>query len=109
VNLVAGLFFFAFGIVVTIKANIGYAPWDVFHVGLANKTGLSIGVCSISVGLMLIIIVTILKEKLGWGTICNMLLIGLFIDIIFPHIPITKNIVIGIIMLVTGLFIISIG
>ena len=108
-TLLTGLFFYALGIVTTIKANIGYAPWDVLHVGLANTTGLSIGVISIIVGVSLGIIVLILGEKLGFGTIMNMILIGLFIDVLFPHIPLAINPVIGIIMLITGLFIISVG
>ena len=93
----------------TIKANIGYAPWDVFHVGLVKKTGFSLGVISIIVGIILVIIVTILKEKLGFGTLLNMVLIGLFIDMIFPLIPIGKNYIIGSIMLVAGLFVVSLG
>lgn len=32
-GLVSGLFLFSLGIVITMKANIGYAPWDVFHYG----------------------------------------------------------------------------
>lgn len=108
-SLLIGLFFYASGIVITIKANIGYAPWDVFHVGLANRTGLSIGTISILVGLLIVTTVTILKEKLGLGTILNMLFIGLFIDIVFRYIPIAGNPVIGTIMLVTGLFTIAIG
>jgi len=48
-NLVSGTFLFALGIVVSIMANIGYAPWEVFHVGLALTTGISIGVATIIV------------------------------------------------------------
>ena len=108
-SMITGLLFYAFGIVLTIKANIGYAPWDVFHVGLVNKTGLSLGIVSIITGAIVVIIVTILGEKLGAGTLLNMLLIGLFIDIIFPHIPTAKNPVTGTIILVSGLFTVSIG
>jgi len=108
-NLIVGLFFFAAGIVITIKANIGYAPWDVFHIGLVNKTGFSLGIISIIVGIVVVIIVTLLKEKLGFGTLLNMVLIGLFIDLIFRHIPMAKNYISGVIMLISGLFIVSLG
>ncbi|MCL2209817.1 MAG: hypothetical protein FWC19_10060 [Treponema sp.] len=108
-NLMTGLIFYALGIVSTIKANVGYAPWDVFHVGLVNKTSLSLGVVSIIVGTLIVIIVTVLKEKFGLGTILNMVFIGIFIDIIFPHFPAAPNQIIGYIMLISGLFIISIG
>jgi len=109
--MIAGLFFYALGITVTIKANIGYTPWDVFHAGIANKTGLSIGAVIIIVGLILVIIVTLLKEKFGLGTISNIILIGLFIDILIHLniIPTAENFIIGIILLILGLFIIAIG
>jgi len=109
--MVIGLFIFSLGIVITIKANIGYAPWDVFHVGLAGKIGLSIGTVSIIVGLILVLVVTLLKEKFGLGTISNIILIGLFIDLFFliDIIPIAENLIIGIVFLILGLFIIAIG
>ena len=110
-NMITGLIFYAAGIVLMIKANIGYAPWEVFHVGLANTIGLSIGITSIIAGIVIVIIVTILGEKLGFGTICSMIVTGLFIDIIFYSniIPIANNLLIGIIMLISGLFIIALG
>jgi len=38
-----------------------------------------------------------------------MVLIGLFIDLIFPYIPKTENRIIGTLMLIAGLFIIAVG
>ena len=110
-NMLIGLFLYAFGIIITIKANIGYAPWEIFHVGLSNTTGLSIGMISILAGLIIVIFITISGEKLGLGTISNMLFIGLFIDIILmiDFIPIAHNIISGIVMIIIGLFIISIA
>jgi len=109
--MIIGLFFYALGIFLAIKANIGYAPWDVFHVGLANKIGLSLGIVSILVGIILIIIVTLLKEKLGLGTISNVILIGIFIDVLFyiDIVPIIENYIIGIFLLIAGLFTIALG
>jgi len=106
-----GLILYAFGIVLMINANIGYAPWEVFHVGLANTLGLSIGVASIIAGVVIVIIVTILGEELGFGTICSMIVTGVFIDIIFfmNIIPIMNDLILGIIMLIAGLFIIALG
>lgn len=111
VQMIIGLFLYALGIVVTLNAHIGYTPWEVLHVGIANKVGLSLGTVSIITGLVIGIIVVILGEKIGLGTISNMILIGIFIDIILwlRIIPIANNMVIGIIMLIIGLFIISLG
>ena len=107
--MMTGLVFYASGIVLAIKANVGYAPWEVFHVGLSNTTGLSIGIVSIIAGVIIAVIVTVSGEKLGLGTILNMVVIGLLIDIIFPRVPTSKNIISGIIMLIAGLFAISTG
>jgi len=109
--MVIGLFLYSLGIVLTIKANIGYAPWDVFHVGLTYKVGLSLGIVSIIVGIILVLIVTLLKEKFGLGTISNIVLIGLFLDLFFyiDIIPTSENYFIGIALLILGLFIIALG
>jgi len=110
-NLIFGLFLFALGIVITIKANVGYAPWDVFHVGLAITTGLSIGVAGIVTGAVIVIITIALGEKLGLGTFANMIMIGLFIDLImWPDIiPTSNNFWVGIAMMLFGIILISVG
>ncbi|WP_411682596.1 YczE/YyaS/YitT family protein [Clostridium thailandense] len=94
-----------------MNAHIGYAPWDAFHVGLGNVTGISIGTASIITGIVIGIITIVLGEKLGLGTILNMVLIGIFLDIImeFHIIPVLNNMFLGIIMLVSGLFIIALA
>ena len=109
--LVGGLFLYALGIIFTLNANIGYAPWEVFHVGLAKTAGISIGTASIITGLIIGIIAVLLGEKLGFATILNMVLIGVFLDMIikFNIIPVANDVVTGIIMLIAGLFIISIA
>ena len=110
-SLLVGTFLTALGIVMTIKANIGYAPWEVFHVGLALTTKMSIGVASIVAGVVIVVIVTVFGEKIGFGTICSMVLTGVFIDLIIKLniMPLAINWVVGMVMLITGLFIISVG
>jgi uncharacterized membrane protein YczE len=109
--LLFGLFLYALGIVMCVRANIGCAPWDVLHMGLSRFTGWSMGGMSISVGALICVLVLLLKEKLGLGTILNMLLIGMFMDLIFATgvIPLLSNIWAGIIMMIIGLFIIALG
>lgn len=111
IRLIFGLFLYALGIVMTINANIGYAPWDVFHVGLANSIGLSIGLASILTGVVIVLISWLLGEKLGLGTILNMLLIGVFLDMIMALkvIPKLDHVVLGIFMMIGGLFVIALA
>lgn len=108
-RLIVGLFLYSLGIVITICANIGYAPWDVFHAGLANTIGINIGTASIIIGVIIVVTTLLLGEKVGLGSILNMILIGLFIDALLSInlIPEADNFVIGIIMLIAGLFVIA--
>lgn len=110
-SLLFGLFLYSLGAVITIRANIGYAPWEVFHVGIAQKTGISIGTAVILAGVVIVGIVLVLGEKIGLGTICNMALIGIFMDLIFmiDIIPKQKTLPSGLLVLFLGLFIISLG
>lgn len=110
-RLLMGLFLYSLGIVITIRANIGYAPWDVFHAGLAKTIGINIGTASIIIGVIIVAATLLLGEKLGLGSILNMVLIGVFMDILLSIniIPAAGNLVLGIIMLIAGLFIIAIA
>lgn len=106
-----GLFICSIGIVFTINANIGYAPWEIFHSGLSKTFNISIGIASIFVGVAIVIITYLLGEKLGFGTLANMVYIGLFIDLIMhlDFIPHANGFLAGLMMLIIGVYIISIG
>lgn len=110
-NLIFGLFLYALGIAITMEANLGYAPWDVFHQGISNMIGITIGNASILVGLIICVTVALAGEKLGLGTILNMILIGFFLDLILAldRIPLMKDFLPGVIMMIVGLFVISIA
>lgn len=47
-----GIAIMAFGIALTIRAELGIAPWDVLHIGLMLKFGLTVGSWSIIVGFL---------------------------------------------------------
>jgi uncharacterized membrane protein YczE len=110
-SLFLGLFLYALGIVLTMKANIGYAPWEVFHAGIANTLGMKIGEVSILVGFAIILITFFMGEKLGIATILNMLCIGSFMDALLALdlIPQQESLLDGIFQLIIGLLVISLG
>lgn len=110
-SLIAGLFLFAFGNVVTMKASLGYSPWEVFHAGAAASLGVTIGTASIATSLVLVVVVLLTGEKLGLGTILNMILMGVFMDLILflNFLPKPSAIPMRIAMLLLGILIISFG
>lgn len=75
-----GLLLFGLGIVMTIKSNLGTAPWDALHLGLTHYVPFTLGQVSQLTGILVILLSFFLGMKPGWGTIANMYFIGLFID-----------------------------
>jgi uncharacterized membrane protein YczE len=110
-RLFTGLFLYALGIVFTINANLGLSPWDVFHQGISRLTGITMGQASIITGLMIVLLDWVFGERVGLGTICNMMFIGIFMDFLMLNhiVPTFNNIVIRIIMMILGMFIIGIA
>ena len=111
VRLFIGLFLYAVGIVFTINANLGLSPWDVFHQGVSKLTGITMGQASIMAGLIIVILDWVLGERVGLGTILNMLFIGIFMDLLMLNhlVPIVHNIILKVIMMFLGMFIIGIA
>lgn len=111
IRMIIGFSIFAAGIVMTINANIGLAPWDVFHQGLSKTIGITIGQASIGMGLVIVLLDFVFGEKIGWGTLGNMMFIGLFIDFYMLNnlIPEQNIFWIGVIQVIIGLFLIGIG
>ena len=111
IRLFIGYFVCALGMVMTMNANLGFAPWDVLHQGIGNVTGLTIGKANIVLGFIIIIIDIFLGENIGWGTVFNMIFIGIFIDIIMINslIPMFNGFIPSLIMLLLGVLILGYG
>ncbi|MCK8058968.1 MULTISPECIES: YitT family protein [unclassified Fusibacter] len=110
-RMLLGLFLYALGIGITIKAHLGVSPWTVFHQGMSNVFPISLGQAVILTGLIIVVLNYLFKEKIGLGTLLNMSLIGVFIDWLFKLnlIPNSTTMVTGILMLVSGMFTIAIA
>ncbi len=112
IQLIVGLFLYALGLVFCIHADIGLAPWDAFGIGINKVTGISYGNVSIITGIVILIaLVLFFKEKVGFATILNTILIGVFADLIIGSktIPYMSNFFTGLLMLLTGQIIICIA
>lgn len=106
---IAGLAMFGIGISLIIEAHLGAAPWDVFHQGLSELTGISVGHVIVIVGLLLLLLWIPLRQKPGVGTLLNALEIGFTVDLIMPLIPGTDALVVRLGYLVAGIVVVAIG
>ena len=110
-RLLLGFIVYGLAIVVMIHANVGLSPWDVLHQGLSFKSGITMGQASIMVGLVIVILDAALGEGVGWGTVLNMIFIGVFLDIIksMNIVPVADNLFMGIVMMIIGIIISAIA
>ncbi|MBQ6065754.1 MAG: hypothetical protein IJK89_02950 [Clostridia bacterium] len=76
-----GLFFFGFGVHLTIQANIGVGPWDALHLGLANTLHVKYGTASIAMSLLILGIDVLLKGRIGIGMFLDALIVGKTVDL----------------------------
>lgn len=104
-----GLAIFGLGDSLFIQGDIGNAPWTVFAQGLSNRTGLSIGECTFIVSVFVLLVWIPLKEKPGFGTLSNIILIATFIEVGIHFIPDATNYWMGIAYDVTGIALVGIG
>ena len=108
---IGGMMIMSLGISLMIKGQrLGIAPWDVFHIGLYQNFGLTIGSWSIISGFVIIAVTSvILKEWPRLGTWLNMLVIGIFIDFFNWLLPDVTSLTAQIILFIIGVFVLSYG
>jgi uncharacterized membrane protein YczE len=86
-----GFALFGLAIAILIRANLGTSPWVILEVALAQITGLTPGTLSVLTGFVILIGALILREKIGWGTLGNILFIGPWEDLALYFIPSVEN------------------
>lgn len=98
-----GFALFGLSIALTIRANLGTGTWSVFEVALSQITGLTVGTITVIVGFTVLIGALALREKVGWGTLGNILSIGPWLDLALWLIPsVEKNLILQSAMLLGG-------
>jgi uncharacterized membrane protein YczE len=87
VQLYAGLALFGVSVALLVAARLGLDPWDVFHQGLAKRTGLPIGLVLIAVSVAVLLLWIPLRQRPGIGTVSNAIVVGLVADAMLPLLP----------------------
>ncbi len=86
-QLYAGLILYGASMGLQIRAGLGLDPWDVFHQGVSEKTGLSFGTVVIITGAAVLLAWIPLRQKPGIGTISNVFVIGFAVDATLALMP----------------------
>jgi len=109
IYLVIGLILFGLGETLLITANQGVSPWTVLAQGLSFQLNLSIGITTFIVSIIILFLWYPLKQKPGLGTLLNVILISIVIDLTYPILPYPKNLLFQIVQSLIAVLIVGIG
>ena len=115
--LMGGLIIAAYGVSMTAVSNLGVSPWDVFAQGLALKLSAMLGTTILMgttikwTGWVVLILSIVLKEKVGFGTIIDIMIVGSFINFYLTSgiVPNPESIVLRFVLLIAGFVVWSFG
>ena len=104
-----GLFIFGIGDSLLIQSNLGNAPWSVLAQGLAKTFDSEIGLLTFIVSAIVLLLWIPLKEKPGFGTIANIVIIAGAIQLGIEFIPPVENTIWGLIYIFSGIALVGAG
>ena len=100
--LYVGLTLYGASAALMVRAGLGLDPWDVFHQGLSERTGLSIGTVAIVIGAAVLLLWWPMRQRPGLGTVSNVFLVGLSMDATLWLLPAQDQMAVRIPLLVSG-------
>ena len=101
-QLYAGLVLYGASMALQIRAGLGLDPWDVFHQGISDRTGLSFGTVVIVTGALVLLAWIPLRQRPGVGTVSNVFVIGIAVDAALAVLPDAGSLPVGAAMLIAG-------
>jgi uncharacterized membrane protein YczE len=98
-----GLALYGFSLAVFVRADLGLDPWDVFHQGISEHTGLGLGWIVNLTGAVVLLLWIPLRQRPGLGTISNVLVVGTVAEIGLALIPTPSAVWLRALMLATAI------
>ena len=86
-QLAVGLVLYGVSEALMLAPAVGVDPWDVFHTGLARMTGIPVGTVLIIIGGAVLMLWIPLRQRPGLGTIANIFVIGIIVDVMLSAMP----------------------
>jgi uncharacterized membrane protein YczE len=102
-QLFTGLILYGVSMAFMVESALGLNPWDVFHQGLAETTGLSLGWVVILLGIPILLLWIPLRQRPGFGTVANVVVIGFVVDAALAVLPAGGSLATRVAYLVAGI------
>lgn len=105
----AGNWVFGTGHALAIASGLGVSPWTTLAQGIALQTHWSIGTAVLVLGLVVLALWIPLRERPGLGTLFNVVIVSVAIDVMLPYLPTPQNQLLGIVQVIAGIILNGIG
>lgn len=106
-QLIGGLFLYGFGIALIVRGELGVGPWDVLTQGIMKQTGLSFGLITVIMSGIVLLLWIPIRQRPGFGTIANALLVGPAADVGLWLIPPGLDLWVRVLLLATGILVLA--
>ena len=101
-QLYAGLVLYGISDSMLLLAGLGVDPWDVLHQGLSRRFGLAVGTWAVIVGVLVLLLWIPLRQRPGFGTLNNVVVVGLVIDVMLATVPPVQGYAARVVVMVAG-------
>ncbi|MEU4425228.1 hypothetical protein AB0F81_31795 [Actinoplanes sp. NPDC024001] len=91
-QLFAGLFLYGASMALMVESSLGGNSWDVFHQGVSQVTGISFGWVVLLTGIPVLLLWIPLRQRPGFGTVANLVVVGFSADIALALLPAGESI-----------------
>lgn len=108
-RLIPGLLLYGIADAFMIRAAVGVDPWTVFAQGVSIHSGLSIGILTNIIGLIVLVLWIPLRQKPGLGTVLNILLVGPGIDLGLWLLPVPEALWLRILFFTIGILLLAVA
>jgi len=102
-QLFGGLVLYGTSMAMQLRATLGLDPWDVFHQGVARHLPVTFGTVVAITGVAVLLLWIPLRQRPGIGTVANVIVIAVSVDVALALIPEPTGLPARICMLVAGI------
>ena len=107
--LIFGLTIFGLGDAFLIMSTLGNSPWTVLAEGISLNTPLNIGESTFIISVFILLLWIPLRQKPGFGTLANIVVIATAIELGLHIIPSTENLSLQLFYIFVGITLVGFG
>lgn len=104
-----GLFLFGLGEGLLLVSTTGNSPWTVLAEGISNKANITIGTATFFVSVTVLSLWIFLKQKPGVGTIMNIIIIAVVIDLTLKMFDPPSSVILQYILAIISVLLVGLG